>query len=58
MATKKVCDVCGAEATGTMEFKTDKTTPLIKDLCEKHLERIKKFMNRFVDGKAETDPGS
>ena len=54
MATKKVCDICGADATATMEFKTDNTTPLIKDLCERHFERVKRFMNKFIDGKAET----
>lgn len=54
MATKKVCDICGADAVATMEFKTNNTTALIKDLCEKHLNRIKKIMNRFVtDGKDE-----
>ena len=56
MATKKVCDICGADAVAAMEFKTDNTTPLIKDLCEKHFERIKKFMNKFINGEAETVP--
>lgn len=55
MAVKKICDVCGADAVAVMEFKTDHTTPLIKDLCEKHFERIKNFMNRFVNGEEETE---
>lgn len=53
MAVKKVCDICGAEAVAVMEFKTDQTTPLEKDLCSRHLDRIKKIMNGFVDGKKE-----
>ena len=50
MAVKRICDICGEEAVASMEFKTDQTTPLIKDLCISHLERIKKVMNGFING--------
>lgn len=48
MAVKKVCDVCGEEAVTVMEFKTDNSTPLIKDLCEKHFAEVKKFFAEFL----------
>lgn len=48
MTTKVLCDVCGEEAVTSMEFKTTNTTPLIRDLCEKHLDVVKKFFAEFL----------
>lgn len=60
MATKKVCDICekegrSEEAVTTMEFKTDLSTALKLDLCQKHFERVKRFMNKFTDGDKENE---
>lgn len=60
MAVKKVCDICekggqSEEAVTTMEFKTDLSTPLKLDLCQKHFECIKRFMSKFADGIEENE---
>lgn len=47
---KKICDVCGEEATNSMELKLEGMTPLIKDLCPRHFDKIKKFMNKLLNG--------
>lgn len=48
MATKTTCDLCGADAVGTIEAKTDKTTALKKDVCEAHLAKYKEIMRVFL----------
>lgn len=50
---KTICDICGDDAVATMKFSTSETTEIAKDLCQKHLEQIKKILNRFINGNKE-----
>lgn len=47
MAKLTTCDICKKEAITTAEFKTDTTTPIKFDLCQKHISKLKEIMRAF-----------
>jgi len=48
MATSNVCDICGKPAIDEIEVKSKLTTPIKKDVCQKHLAEYKRIMRVFL----------
>lgn len=53
MATTQTCDLCGEAAIDTVEVKSNLTTPVKLDVCEKHLAQWKQMVRFFTGQEVE-----
>jgi len=53
MAKTSTCDICGDPAISIVRLESTTTTPVVLDVCEKHLAEFKKLVHVFAGQETE-----